>query len=377
MKNIFILSIILSFTLVSCGQIQKAENNKKIQNPTNKYDYEIVVSDLENPWGFVFLPDDSMLINEKKGDLVLVKNDKKILVKNMPAVYNRGQGGLLDIALHPNYKSNGWIYFTYASAEGEGDGGNTALMRAKLENESLVQKELLYKATPNTTRGQHFGSRIVFDAENNVYFSIGERGNRDENPQDVTRDGGKVYRLKDDGSIPTDNPFYASAEAKKAIYSYGHRNPQGMEVHPQTKEIWLHEHGPMGGDEINVVKKGANYGWPIITYGKNYSGIPITDKTAQVGMEQPIHYWVPSIAPSGMAFVTPNKYPKLKGGLLVGSLKFQYLEFLKLDGKKIVERTKLLENIGRVRSINQAEDGYIYVGVENLGIVKLNPLKND
>ena len=377
MKNIFILSIILSFTLVSCGQIQKAENNKKIQNPTNKYDYEIVVSDLENPWGFVFLPDDSMLINEKKGDLVLVKNDKKNLIKNMPAVYNRGQGGLLDIALHPNYKNNGWIYFTYASAEGEGDGGNTALMRAKLENESLVQKELLYKATPNTTRGQHFGSRIVFDEENNVYFSIGERGNRDENPQDITRDGGKVYRLKEDGSIPTDNPFYASAEAKKAIYSYGHRNPQGMEVHPQTKEIWLHEHGPMGGDEVNVVKKGANYGWPVITYGKNYSGIPITDKTAQVGMEQPIHYWVPSIAPSGMAFVTSNKYPKLKGGLLVGSLKFQYLEFLKLDGKKIVERTKLLENIGRVRSINQAEDGYIYIGVENLGIVKLNPLKND
>ena len=377
MKNIFFLSIILSFTLISCGQIQKAENNKKIQDPTNKYDYEIVVSDIENPWGFVFLPDNSMLINEKKGDLVLVKNDKKNLIKNMPAVYNRGQGGLLDIALHPNYKNNGWIYFTYASAEGEGDGGNTALMRAKLENESLVQKELLYKATPNTTKGQHFGSRIVFDAENNVYFSIGERGNRDENPQDITRDGGKVYRLKDDGSIPTDNPFYASAEAKKAIYSYGHRNPQGMEVHPETKEIWLHEHGPMGGDEINVVKKGANYGWPIITYGKNYSGIPITDKTAQEGMEQPIHYWVPSIAPSGMAFVTSNKYPKLKGGLLVGSLKFQYLEYLKLDGKKIVKRTKLLENIGRVRSVNQAEDGYIYIGVENLGIVKLNPIKND
>lgn len=377
MKKTFILSIILSFTLVACGQIQKAENNKKIQDPTNKYDYEIVVSDIENPWGFLFLPDNSILINEKKGDLVLVKNDKKILVKNMPAVYNRGQGGLLDIALHPNYKENGWIYFTYASAEGEGDGGNTALMRAKLENKSLVQKELLYKATPNSTRGQHFGSRIVFDEENNVYFSIGERGNRDENPQDITRDGGKVYRLKDDGSIPTDNPFYASAEAKKAIYSYGHRNPQGMEVHPETKEIWLHEHGPMGGDEVNVVIKGANYGWPVITYGKNYSGIPITDKTAQEGMEQPIHYWVPSIAPSGMAFVTSNKYPKLKGGLLVGSLKFQYLEYLKLDGKKIVKRTKLLENIGRVRSINQAEDGYIYIGVENLGIVKLNPLKND
>jgi len=377
MKNTSVLFTILFFTLVSCGQIQKAENNKNIQEPTKEYSHEVVVNELENPWGFVFLPDNSILINEKKGDLVLVKNNKKTRIKNVPKVYHRGQGGLLDIALHPNYKENGWIYFTYASAEGEGDGGNTALMRAKLENESLVQHELLYKATPNTTKGQHFGSRIVFDKEKHVYFSIGERGNRDENPQDITRDGGKIYRLNDDGSIPDNNPFYASAEAKKAIFSYGHRNPQGMEVHPETKEIWLHEHGPMGGDEINIVKKGANYGWPIITYGKNYTGTSITDKTSQEGMEQPIHYWVPSIAPSGMAFVTSNKYPDLKGGLLVGSLKFQYLEFLKLEGKKVVERVKLLENIGRVRSVNQAEDGYIYIGVENLGIVKLKPLEND
>ena len=371
MKILSIFTPILLFGLASCGQIQKAENEKKVQKPTATYTYEVVVEDLQNPWGFVFLPDNSMLITEKKGDLLLVKDQKKTLIKNVPEVYDKGQGGLLDIALHPDYKDNGWIYFTYASAEGNTEGGNTALMRAKLENESLVQKELLYKATPNTTKGQHFGSRIVFDEENNVYFSIGERGNRDENPQDLTRDGGKIYRLHEDGSIPTNNPFYTSAEAKQAIFSYGHRNPQGMEVHPQTKEIWLHEHGPKGGDEINIVKKGANYGWPIVTYGENYSGTSITDKTSAEGMTQPIHYWVPSIAPSGMAFVTSQKYPDLKGGLLVGSLKFQYLEFLALEGEKITERIKLLEDVGRVRSIHQAQDGFIYIGIENLGIVKL------
>ncbi|MDT0293074.1 PQQ-dependent sugar dehydrogenase [Mesonia ostreae] len=368
-QSLFIPALLICF--VACGQIQKAENEKKVQTPSTTYTYEVIVDDLQNPWGFVFLPDKSMLITEKKGDLLLVKNNKKTRIKNVPQVYEKGQGGLLDIALHPNYSDNGWIYITYASAEGNTEGGNTAMMRAKLENASLVQKELLYKATPNTTRGQHFGSRIVFDKENHVYFSIGERGNRDENPQDLTRDGGKIYRLNDDGSIPKSNPFYTSAEAKKAIFSYGHRNPQGMEVHPQTKEIWLHEHGPKGGDEINIVKKGANYGWPIVTYGKNYSGTSITDKTSAPGMTQPIHYWVPSIAPSGMAFVTSNKYPKLKGGLLVGSLKFQYLEFLALEGEKVTKRIKLLEDVGRVRSIHQADDGFIYIGVENLGIVKL------
>lgn len=342
------------------------------KNPVNtNNDHEIVVPELSIPWGFVFLPDGSMLINEKEGKMIHFKDDKKTLVEDVPEVYNRGQGGLLDIALHPKYKDNGWIYFTYASSEGEDTGGNTALMRAKLKDNKLIEKQLLYKATPNTTRGQHFGSRIVFDNEGYLYFTIGERGDRDVNPQDITRDGGKVYRLHDDGTIPTDNPFVNEPNAKKAIFTYGNRNQQGMVVHPETGEIWAHEHGPRGGDEINIIKAGKNYGWPVITYGINYSGTSITDETSRPGMEQPIHYWDPSIAPSGMAFITSDKYPGWKGDLLVGSLKFQYLDKCVIKDGKVVKEERLLDGLGRVRTVNQGPDGYIYVGIENLGIVKL------
>ena len=248
-------------------------------------------------------------------------------------------------------------------------------MRAKLKNNSLTNKELLYKGVPNTTKGQHFGSRIVFDNEGYVYFSIGERGDRDINPQDIKRDGGKIYRLYDDGRIPEDNPFVGVKGAKTAVYSYGHRNPQGLIKHPETGEIWDNEHGPRGGDEINIIKKGANYGWPLVTYGINYGGTPITDKTEMTGMEQPIHYWVPSIAPSGMAYITSDKYTNWKGSLLVGSLAFQYLERLVLDGNKVIAREKLMDGIGRVRAVKQGPDGLIYVAVEGKGIYKLIPIK--
>ena len=286
---------------------------------------------------------------------------------------------MLDIALHPKYKENGWIYFTYASSIGEGRGGNTTLMRAKLKGDALVHKEMLYKAVPNSNRGQHFGSRIAFDVENHVYFSVGDRGNRAVNPQNLTKDGGKIYRLNDDGTIPKDNPFVTSANAKKAIYSYGHRNPQGLVMHPFTNEIWSHEHGPKGGDEINIIQKGKNYGWPIVSYGVNYNGTKFTDKTYMEGMERPIHYWTPSIAPTGMAFITSEVYGNWKGNLLVGSLKFQYLSRCILKRNQVYKEVKLLRCIGRVRAIEQGNDGYIYVGVENLGILKLLPdaKKND
>lgn len=340
---------------------------------TTQYEYETIVPDLQTAWGMAFLPDGSILITEKSGELIHYKDNNKQQVQGAPQVYNRGQGGFLDVALHPDYQNNGWIYFTYASSEGEGEGGNTALMRAKLENNQLRNKEVLYKATPNTTRGQHFGSRIDFDNEGKLYFSIGDRGNRDENPQDLSRDGGKVYRLNPDGSIPTDNPFVGRTNAKEAIYSYGHRNPQGMIFNSETNEIWVHEHGPKGGDEINVIQKGANFGWPTVTFGENYDGTPITDQTSGPDFTNPIYYWVPSIAPSGFVFVTSDKYPELKGDLLVGSLKFQYVEHLTLEGKKVTGREKLLEGIGRVRDIVQAPDGFIYVSVEGKGIVKIIP----
>ena len=333
--------------------------------------YEVIVSGLSSPWGFTFFKDNSMLITERSGKLIHFKNGKKIIIGGLPEIYVRGQGGLMDIELHPDYDTNGWIYFSYASKNTGQKGGNTTIMRAKIKNNTLILKEVLYKAMPNTTKGQHFGSRIAFDKNNYLYFSVGDRGNRDVNPQDITRDCGKIYRLHDDGSIPKDNPFVNVKNAKKAIYSYGHRNPQGMEMNPFTGKIWTHEHGPRGGDEVNIIKPGKNYGWPIISYGINYSGTKFTDITAKKGMEQPLHYWDPSIAPSGMAFVSGNKYPKLKGNLLVGSLKFQYIANCTLKDGKIIKEEKLLEGIGRVRSIEQGRDGYIYIGVEHLGVVRL------
>ncbi|OAB81464.1 PQQ-dependent sugar dehydrogenase [Cochleicola gelatinilyticus] len=365
------LTLIFSF-LTTCGQPVK-ENDIAIDIEERTYSIEDVVNNISNPWGMVWLPDNSMLITEKSGTIIHFKDGIKTNITNVPEVYNRGQGGLLDIEIHPNYSKNGWIYITYASSEGTKEGGNTALIRCKLENNSLTNIEKLYKATPNTTRGQHFGSRIEFDNEGYLYFTIGERGNRDVNPQDITRDGGKVYRLNDDGSIPSDNPFINEAAAKKAIYTYGNRNPQGMAKHPVTGAIWIHEHGPKGGDEVNILKSGANYGWPVISYGINYSGTKFTEKTEHPDMEQPIYYWVPSIAPSGMTFVTGNKYPDWKGSLLVGSLKFNYVEMLTLDDNKVIAREKIAVDVGRVRNVKMGPDGYIYIGVEGRGIVKIIP----
>lgn len=340
-----------------------------------KYKIETIVPELEQPWGMTFLPDGSMLITEKKGVLIHFKNGKKTMVEGLPKIENNGQGGLLDIILDPKYKENGWIYFSYAAnTENDNKGSNTAISRAKLANNKLLNLELLYKATPNTKNGAHYGSRLAFNKEGFLFFSIGDRGNNKDNPQDITRDAGKVYRINPNGTIPSSNPFYNTKDAKKAIFSYGNRNIQGMAIHPETGEIWTHEHGPQGGDEINIIKSGKNYGWPKVSYGINYDGSILTDKTKMPGMENPIHYWVPSIAPSGMAFVTGNKYPEWKGNLLVGSLKFQYLNRCVLQNNKVVKEEKLLEGLGRVRNVVQAPDGYIYVAIEFKGIVRITPV---
>jgi len=363
----------MSTVLLSCAQNTK-EGDITLQPERDRtYSVENVVDNLNNPWGMTWLPDGSMLITEKSGDLIHFKDGEKTEIGNLPEIYVRGQGGLLDVALHPDYANNGWIYFTHASSEGAGSGGNTKLIRAQLDGGKLTNIESLYKAEPNTKRGQHFGSRIAFDSDGFVYFSVGDRGNRDVNPQDISRDGGKIYRLNDDGTIPNDNPFVDDSKAKKAIFSYGHRNPQGMAVHPATGKIWVHEHGPQGGDEINIIAKGANFGWPIISYGINYSGSKFTEETARPGMEQPVYYWAPSIAPCGMDFVTGNKYPKWEGHLLVGSLKFNYVELVKLKGDEVIGREKIAEDIGRVRNVRLGPDGLIYIALEGRGIVRLIP----
>ena len=333
--------------------------------------YKIIIDNLDVPWSFVFLPDNSILINERKGELIHFKNGRKTKIKNLPNIISKNQGGLLDIELHPNFKENKWIYISYTSSNDESQGMNTTILRFKIQNYTAINQEIIYKATPNSKRSIHFGSRMVFDKENYLFFSIGDRGNRDLNPQNINRDGGKIYRLHDDGRIPIDNPFVDEKNSKKAIFSYGHRNPQGMIYDEEKDEIWIHEHGPRGGDEINIIKSGGNYGWPLASYGINYIGTKFTNETSILGMIDPIHYWIPSIAPSGMVIVKNSNYQSLNGSILIGSLKFQYLHQCVIKNGKIIKENKLFKEIGRVRSIEFDNNKNIYIGVENLGIIKL------
>ncbi len=361
--------------LLSAAQCSAwVEYPEDIKPNNNHISYELVVEDLEIPWGMVFLPEGGMLISEKKGELWRVENGKLVAdpVEGTPEVYYKGQGGLMDLELHPNYAQNGWIYLSYSSEEGSGRGGNTHIARARLQDNRLVDLEKLYHASPNTSKGNHFGSRIEFDLDGYLFFSIGDRHDRDRNPQDIKRDAGKIYRLHDDGTVPEDNPFYDREGVKKAIWSYGHRNPQGLALNPVTGDIWSHEHGPRGGDEINLLQPGKNYGWPVISYGINYSGTSFAEGTSKPGMEQPVVYWVPSIAPCGMTFVTGDKYPGWEGDLVVGSLKFNYLVHCTVEGNRIVSQEKIADGIGRVRNVRQGPDGYLYVAVEGKGIFTVN-----
>lgn len=370
MKKIILFSSSFIFLLISYACSSEIDNS---EDPKVKIKTVTVAEGLKSPWGMAWLPDGRMLVTERSGEILILKNDKLTGEKlsGVPEVYDNNQGGLLDLRLHPDYENNGWIYFSY-SKPGEG-GGSTAIMRAKIEGNSLVSKELLYESFPKTKSGVHFGSRIDFDGKGFVFFSIGERGEM-ENAQTTANPYGKIHRLHDDGRVPEDNPFVAIPGAEHSIWSYGHRNPQGMMFHPTSGELYSHEHGPKGGDEINIVKKGKNYGWPEITYGIDYDGSIITEITKKEGMEQPIHYWDPSIAPCGMTFVTSDKYPEWKNNILLGALKFQYLCRVVVEDGKYVKEEKLLEGIGRVRHAAQSPDGFIYVAVEGPGkIVKLVP----
>ncbi|WP_199222845.1 PQQ-dependent sugar dehydrogenase [Rhodohalobacter mucosus] len=328
---------------------------------------QTVAEDLGVPWGMAFLPDGHVLISQRNGTLHLIR-DGEVLdtpVANVPEVWARGQGGLLDMTLHPDYEENGWIYMSYSKP---GDGGaNTAVIRTRLNPDApaLEDIEELYVGTPFSGRGQHFGGRIAFDPEGYLYFSIGDRGEM-ETAQDLTKSNGSVIRLNDDGSIPEDNPF-VGREGLDEIYTYGLRNIQGMDVHPETGKIWTNEHGPRGGDEINVHSAGANYGWPEITYGINYNGTIITEETEREGMEQPVTYWDPSIAPSGLTFVTSDRYPGWQGDILNGALAFQLISRVEVDGTDFQSEERILEGIGRIRDIEEAPDGYIYFTNESNG----------
>ncbi len=368
--KIFFQIILPLILLVPLGCSQ-TDNNFPIDQ--SKLNVEAIGEDFDIPWSFTFLPDGAMLVTEKEGKLYLLKNGIKTEVSGMPEVYVRGQGGLLDVILHPRYDENGWIYISFGTRENQKDGGNTTVMRAKLIQNELVNQEIIFRAMPDSKKGQHWGGRLAFDHDGFLFVSVGDRGARDRNPQSLDNHCGKIHRINEDGTIPGDNPFRNQSGAVESIYSYGHRNPQGMIVHPTTGRVWIHEHGPRGGDELNLIEKGKNYGWPVITYGINYSGTKITDITQKEGMEQPVVYWVPSIAPCGMAIVNSDKYPQWQGDLLIGSLRFRYIHRCKLDGETVTAQEKILEDFGRIRTIRQGPDGYIYFSAEGKGIFRIVP----
>ncbi len=339
---------------------------------------DTIATGIESAWGFAQLPDYSFVISDRAGKMYRVNNKVKTLIKNVPEVLAEGQGGLLDLELHPNFETNNYIYFSYSKFKNESGKklSTTAIARAKLVNNSLESFEDLFVAEPYTKSEYHYGSRIQFDKDNYMFFSVGERGNKDDNPQTIANHLGKIHRLNDDGSIPKDNPFVNQDAAKGSIFSYGHRNPQGLAYNPKTNELWETEHGPRGGDEVNIIKKGANFGWPVISYGINYDGTTFTNISEKEGMEQPEIYWIPSIAPSGTVFNHGDKYPEWQGDLFVGSLRFKYLNRCVIKNNKIVEQEKLLVNLGRLRNVKMGRDGYMYVGVETPGAVyRLVPVR--
>ncbi|MDO3376737.1 PQQ-dependent sugar dehydrogenase [Geoalkalibacter halelectricus] len=322
-----------------------------------------LVEGLEHPWGLAFLPDGRMLVTERPGRLRLIVDGelKSEPVAGLPEIVAVGQGGLLDIALHPRFADNHLVYFSYA---GRGEGGiGTEVARGRLVDNRLEDLEVIFSMEPKSNARQHFGSRLVFDREGFLYITLGDRGEMDR--AQVTDDhAGSVIRLHDDGRVPEDNPFVGKPDFKPEIYTYGHRNIQGAALHPESGKLWTHEHGPQGGDEVNIIRAGRNYGWPVITHGVQYvTGARIGVGTEKEGMESPLHYWVPvSIAPSGMAFYTGERFPNWRGDLFIGALRDRMLVRLRLDGERVSEEEHMLEGtLGRIRDVRQGPDGYLYL----------------
>lgn len=341
----------------------RAAEATQVRSERHAFRIVTLVRGLTHPWSIAFLPDGRMLVTERPGRLRIVSRDFRLEpkpVEGVPRVVTGGQAGLFDVVLHPDYAKNGWIYLSYA---GEGEGGwSTELMRARLDGHRLVEAEVLFRQQPKSRTGLHFGGRIAFDRAGHVYLTLGDRGDM-QRAQKLDDHAGSVIRLRDDGRVPDDNPYVKRSGAKPEKYDLGHRNIQGAALHPRTGELWTHEHGPQGGDEINVIRPGRNYGWPVITYGVNYGiGTKIGEGTHKQGMEQPLHYWVPSIAPSGMAFYTGERFPEWKGNLFVGALRDEMLVRLELSEGKVVREERLMRDaVGRIRDVRAGPDGYLYV----------------
>ncbi|MED5618980.1 PQQ-dependent sugar dehydrogenase [Ideonella sp. BN130291] len=338
---------------------------------------DTVASGLQHPWSLAFLPDGRMLVTERPGRLRIVSADGRVSppVQGVPPVQAQGQGGLLDVALDPAFATNRTLYLSFAEP-GEG-GAGTAVARAVLDGAALKDLRVIYRQTPKVGGGNHFGSRLVFGRDGTLFITQGDRFSERERAQDLSVTIGKIVRIRTDGSIPPDNPFVQRKGARPEIWSYGHRNVQGAALDPNG-QLWTAEHGAQGGDEINRPGAGRNHGWPVITYGRDYSGAKIGIGTAAAGMEQPVHYFDPSIAPSGMAFYTGDKFPGWKGDLLVGSLKFTHLARLQLRDGRVVAEMRYLEDLQeRIRDVRQGPDGFVYLLTDSADgrLLRLRPAR--
>jgi glucose/arabinose dehydrogenase len=342
-----------------------------------------------NPWSIAFLPGGDMLVTEKPGRLRIIRNGALIPtpVAGVPEVFAQGQGGLLDVIPHPEFASNRLIYLSFSKPYADGEGATTAVVRGRFENDRLTNVEQIFEAV---TRGAgHYGSRLAFDRQGYLFITVGDRqappsGNLEEHPaQDISNHHGTTVRLHDDGRVPADNPFVGQQNARPEIWSYGHRNPQGLAIHPETGEVWVTEHGPQGGDELNRVQRGANYGWPVIGFGVNYrTGRAIHEGTHREGMEQPVNVWVPSIGTSGLLVYTGDRFPAWRGNMFAGGMVGQVVTRLVFDGPRIVRREAIAQGIGRIRDVRQGPDGLIYLAIDdNQGaptrIVRLEPVANN
>jgi aldose sugar dehydrogenase len=339
---------------------------------------ETVVGGLVNPWALAFLPDGRMLVTEKPGRIRIATPDGKLTapLAGVPKVAASGQGGMLDIAVDRDFAKNQTIYFCYAES---GDGGSrTALARARLDPDKLEDVKPIFRQEPAVSTGRHFGCRIVQGRDGHLFLTMGDRGDHSDEAQNLRSHIGKIVRIATDGSVPKDNPFVGRKDAKPEIFSYGNRNVQGAALHPVTGKLWANEHGPRGGDELNIIEAGKNYGWPVIGYGVDYSGAKIHEGTAKPGMEQPVRHWTPSFAPSGMAFMTGKLFPKWEGSAFIGALRGQMVLRVALDGEKATGDERILEGLReRIRDVRTGPDGALYLLTDNSAgrILKVTPGK--
>lgn len=361
-------------------EFPQPDPEKITQTRHHAYRTEVIVSEgLKHPWSLAFLPDGRMLVTEKSGPVRLIQADGKLEpqpIAGTPPVVNHGQGGMLEVGVHPDYANNGWIYLGFSDGERKLTEVSTltAVVRGKIEHGKWTGQEWIYQADRKfyTGAGVHFGTRFVFDG-GYLYFVIGERGGMME-VQDLKRPNGKIFRLHDDGRVPEDNPFVAEPGAEPGIWSYGHRNPQGMAMDPRDKALYATEHGPRGGDEFNRIRKGANYGWPVITHGINYNGTPITGITEKEGMEQPVIHWTPSIAACGLACYDGDKFPRWQHDFFAGGLRAEEVRRLRVQDGKVVEQEVVVKNFGRIRDVRSGPDGYLYLVMNSPDrIVRLVP----